>query len=143
MTANDTASPDIKVSIRGGPIRWLIVGGVLLIAAIMIGTTIMAGNFRERALNIAEPDGSSWIVRAVVNIAAERRMTTTAEGVETQQQQQLLRALGCSEMQGHLFSPAKPAAEIRQLFLSDRQRSTAAELRRERKRRQLPGAARV
>ena len=35
----------------GNPIRWLIVGGVLLIAAIMIGTTIMAGNFRERALD--------------------------------------------------------------------------------------------
>src|SRR5450432_2922986 len=56
--------------------------------------------------DIAEPTGSSCIVQAVVNIAAERRMTTTAEGVETVQQQELLRALGCSEMQGYLFSPA-------------------------------------
>jgi diguanylate cyclase (GGDEF)-like protein len=86
--------------------------------------------------DIAEPDGSSWIVRAVVNIAAERDMTTTAEGVETLQQQQLLRALGCSEMQGYLFSPAKPAAEIRQLFLSHREQSTAAEPSQGRKRRQ-------
>ena len=78
--------------------------------------------------DIAEPDGSSCIVQAVVNIAAARHMTTTAEGVETQQQQQLLRALGCSEMQGYLFSPAKPAAEIKQLFLSHRERSTAADL---------------
>jgi diguanylate cyclase (GGDEF)-like protein len=77
--------------------------------------------------DIAEPDGSSCIVQAVVNIAAARHMTTTAEGVETQQQQQLLRALGCSEMQGYLFSPAKPAAEIKQLFLSHRERSTAVE----------------
>jgi EAL domain-containing protein (putative c-di-GMP-specific phosphodiesterase class I) len=67
-------------------------------------------------------------VQAVVNIAAARHMTTTAEGVETQQQQQLLRALGCSEMQGYLFSPAKPAAEIKQLFLSHRERSTAVDL---------------
>ena len=67
--------------------------------------------------DIAEPDGSSCIVQAVVNIAAERHMTTTAEGVETEQQQELLRALGCSEMQGYLFSPPKPAAEIRQLLL--------------------------
>jgi len=33
-----------------------------------------------------------------VNIAAARHMTTTAEGVETRQQQVLLRALGCAEM---------------------------------------------
>src|SRR5258708_8135556 len=50
MTANGTASSD-TASVRDGPIRWLIVGGAFLIVAIMIGTTIMAGNFRERALN--------------------------------------------------------------------------------------------
>jgi diguanylate cyclase (GGDEF)-like protein len=76
--------------------------------------------------DIAEPGGSSCIVRAVVNIAAERHMTTTAEGVETQQQQELLRALGCSEMQGYLFSPPKPAAEIKRLFFSHGEQSTAA-----------------
>ena len=72
--------------------------------------------------DIAEPGGSSCIVQAVVNIAAARHMTTTAEGVETKQQQQLLRALGCSEMQGYLFSPAKPAAEIRQLLFAHREK---------------------
>ena len=75
--------------------------------------------------DIAEPDGSSGIVQAVVNIAAERRMTTTAEGVETEQQRDLLRALGCSEMQGYLFSPPKPAAEIRPLLLTHRHSPTA------------------
>src|SRR5947207_3413643 len=35
---------------RSRPIRWLIAGGVLLIAAIAIGTAIMIGSFRERAL---------------------------------------------------------------------------------------------
>ena len=64
-------------------------------------------------------------MQAVVNIAAERHMTTTAEGVETQQQQQVLRALGCVEMQGYLFSPAKPAAEIKQLFFSHSARREA------------------
>jgi diguanylate cyclase (GGDEF)-like protein len=68
--------------------------------------------------DIAEPDSSSCIVQAVVNIAAARHMTTTAEGVETQQQHELLRELGCAEMQGYLFSQAKPAAEIKQLFCS-------------------------
>jgi diguanylate cyclase (GGDEF)-like protein len=83
--------------------------------------------------DIAEPGGSSCIVRAVVNIAAERHMTTTAEGVETQQQQELLRALGCSEMQGYLFSPPKPAAEIKRLFFSHSEQSTAAARGRGRK----------
>jgi EAL domain-containing protein (putative c-di-GMP-specific phosphodiesterase class I) len=73
--------------------------------------------------NIAEPGGSSSIVQAVVNIAAARHMTTTAEGIETQQQQQLLRGLGCSEMQGYLFSPAKPAAELARLFFSHSERT--------------------
>jgi EAL domain-containing protein (putative c-di-GMP-specific phosphodiesterase class I) len=45
-------------------------------------------------------------------------MTTTAEGVETEQQKHLLRGLGCTEMQGYLFSPARPAEEIRRLYLS-------------------------
>jgi diguanylate cyclase (GGDEF)-like protein len=66
--------------------------------------------------DIAEPDGSSSIVQAVVNIASARNMTTTAEGVETEAQKELLRALGCTEMQGYLFSAAKPAAEVRRLL---------------------------
>jgi diguanylate cyclase (GGDEF)-like protein len=61
-------------------------------------------------------DGSSSIVQAVVNIAAARNMTTTAEGVETQQQFDLLRGLGCTQMQGYLFSAARPSSEIQELF---------------------------
>jgi len=76
--------------------------------------------------DIAEPGGSSCIVQAVVNIAAERKMTTTAEGVETQQQQELLRALGCAEMQGYLFSQAKPAAAIRLMLRSPARNAAAA-----------------
>jgi diguanylate cyclase (GGDEF)-like protein len=75
--------------------------------------------------DIAEPNGSSSIVQAVVNIAAARHMTTTAEGVETRQQMELLRSLGCAEMQGYLFSPARGAAEIKQLLLAHRGRSVA------------------
>jgi predicted signal transduction protein with EAL and GGDEF domain len=90
--------------------------------------------------DIADPDGSSCIVQAVVNIAAARHMTTTAEGVETQGQQELLRALGCSEMQGYLFSPARPAAEIKRLFFSHRDKLAAVDLGRGRPRRQAPGA---
>jgi EAL domain-containing protein (putative c-di-GMP-specific phosphodiesterase class I) len=62
----------------------------------------------------------------VVTIAADRHMTTTAEGVETEQQRELLRTLGCSEMQGYLFSAPKPAADIRSLLSAHRHGSRAA-----------------
>ncbi len=67
--------------------------------------------------DITEADGSSIIVQAVVNIAASCNMTTVAEGVETPQQKELLRALGCTQMQGFLFSGAKPSAELRKLLV--------------------------
>ena len=72
--------------------------------------------------DIARPDGSASIVQAVVNLATARRMTTTAEGVETEEQQRLLRTLGCSEMQGYLFSAARPADKMLELFALHRSR---------------------
>jgi diguanylate cyclase (GGDEF)-like protein len=69
--------------------------------------------------------GGSSIVQAVVNIAAARNMLTLAEGVETSQQRELLRALGCTEMQGFLFSPAVPASDIKRLLRSPRHKAVA------------------
>ncbi|WP_433994337.1 putative bifunctional diguanylate cyclase/phosphodiesterase [Bradyrhizobium lablabi] len=76
--------------------------------------------------DLAGAGASSSIVQAVVNIAAASDMTTTAEGVETEQQRNLLHILGCTEMQGFLFSPAIPAAEIRRLLLSPRGKAVSA-----------------
>lgn len=75
---------------------------------------------------IGDASGSSSIVQAVVNIAAARNMTTVAEGVETDSQRELLRALGCTEMQGFLFSAAMPSIEIRQLLADARDDSRSA-----------------
>lgn len=61
-------------------------------------------------------DGSSAIVEAVIGIAKKRNITTTAEGVEREGQRRELRTLGCSEMQGYLFSAAVPAQEISRLL---------------------------
>ena len=74
--------------------------------------------------DIAGADGSSSIVQAVITIARARNMTTTAEGVETEQQREMLLGFGCTEMQGYLFSPARPVAEIRPLL--SRAKSIAA-----------------
>ena len=72
-----------------------------------------------------EVDGSAAIVQAVVNIAASRNMTTTAEGVETEPQREILRKLGCTEMQGYLFSKPKPAPEVRSLLGAHREKAQA------------------
>ena len=71
--------------------------------------------------DVAEPDGSASIVQAVVNIAAARAMTTTAEGVETEEQLAALRRLACTEMQGYLFSKPLASVDIRRLLSSGRE----------------------
>ncbi len=75
---------------------------------------------------ITEVEGSAAIVRALVNIADAQHMTTTAEGIETEPQREMLRDLGCTEMQGFLFSRPRPAAEIRALLSSGKDRVVAA-----------------
>jgi diguanylate cyclase (GGDEF)-like protein/PAS domain S-box-containing protein len=71
---------------------------------------------RSFVKNIGDEGASSAIIQAVVNIAKASNMTTTAEGVEQEWQRELLRELGCTEMQGYLFSPAVSAAEIARLM---------------------------
>jgi diguanylate cyclase (GGDEF)-like protein len=56
------------------------------------------------------------IVNAVAGLAKCLNMVSTAEGVETQQQLEALQAIGCTEMQGYLFSRARPAKEVGQFF---------------------------
>src|SRR5205807_6510453 len=60
------------------------------------------------------------IVQAVTSLAHTLNMTTTAEGVETEQQLETLRAAGCTEMQGYLFSRPVPAPELARQFFARR-----------------------
>jgi diguanylate cyclase (GGDEF)-like protein len=57
------------------------------------------------------------IVRAVTGLGTDLGMTTTAEGVETREQLDLLRAEGCNEVQGYLFSAAVPATDVANLLI--------------------------
>ncbi|WP_315838307.1 bifunctional diguanylate cyclase/phosphodiesterase [Bradyrhizobium prioriisuperbiae] len=54
--------------------------------------------------------------RAVVRFAVSLGKTTTAEGVETEDQLDILRADGCAEMQGYYFSRPKRASEVAKML---------------------------
>jgi len=66
--------------------------------------------------DIGSRDESMAIVRAVVGIGKALGIITTAEGVETENQLAFVRAEGCSEVQGYLFSKPVPASQVRELF---------------------------
>ena len=53
------------------------------------------------------------IVCAIANLGRELNMVTVAEGVETSEQFALVRAAGCKQVQGFLFSRPLPAAQLR------------------------------
>ena len=48
---------------------------------------------------------SAAIIQAVAGLADSLSMTTTAEGVETRDQLERVRALGCTDVQGFFYSP--------------------------------------
>jgi diguanylate cyclase (GGDEF)-like protein len=56
------------------------------------------------------------IVKAVAGLGQGLGIVTTAEGVETRAQMDTIRAEGCTEVQGYLFSPPKPAHIIDQII---------------------------
>src|SRR6185369_11092611 len=55
------------------------------------------------------------LIRAMVGLASDLQMQTTAEGVETQEELALVRSLGCSLVQGYIFGKPMPDEEAREL----------------------------
>lgn len=56
------------------------------------------------------------IIRAVVAMAESLEMSTTAEGVETERELEIIRGLGCRKIQGYYFGRPMGAADARGLF---------------------------
>lgn len=59
------------------------------------------------------------IARTIVAVGHELRMVVAAEGVETQEQADFLREMGCDELQGYHFGRPAPASEIEARFPRD------------------------
>jgi diguanylate cyclase (GGDEF)-like protein len=66
------------------------------------------------------------IVQAVTRLARVLNVPSTAEGIETEEQLELVRAAGCTEFQGYFFSKPRPAAEITQLLQSEARMAVSA-----------------
>ncbi|MCW3835796.1 putative bifunctional diguanylate cyclase/phosphodiesterase [Sphingomonas canadensis] len=66
------------------------------------------------------------IIRAVVALAESLGMATTAEGVETEEEHQMVQRLGCTKVQGYYFGRPLPVEEARRLVTRHDGESAAA-----------------
>jgi len=67
---------------------------------------------------VGSDEGDTAIVTAVIELAAALGLDSVAEGVETEEQRDALRALGCDYAQGYWYSPGLPADTFAERYLS-------------------------
>lgn len=71
---------------------------------------------RSFVKGLPQDSDDSAIVRAIITMAHSLGLKVTAEGVETEEQLEVLRRLDCDELQGYLFSRPVPANEFEELL---------------------------
>ncbi|MEX2128144.1 MAG: EAL domain-containing protein [Xanthobacteraceae bacterium] len=76
--------------------------------------------------DLAEHPDSLAIVQSITRLGTSLGMQTTAEGVETKEQLEQLRAAGCTHGQGYYFGRPQPARDIARLLGESRPRMTEA-----------------
>lgn len=79
---------------------------------------------RSFVTELGSPDGGA-VAAAVVSLAQALGLSAVAEGVETPEQAEQLRALGCATAQGWLWSPALNGADLRDWVLAGAGRTVA------------------
>jgi diguanylate cyclase (GGDEF)-like protein/PAS domain S-box-containing protein len=79
-------------------------------STIKVDRSFVQGAARYNAESLA-------IVRAVVAMADSLEMSTTAEGVETEEELAMVRQLGCRKIQGYLFGRPMPPADAHALVV--------------------------
>jgi len=81
---------------------------------------------RSFIVDLLAHEGATAIIRAITTLADALGMETTAEGVENSDQLDILRAEGCGQIQGYLFSRPIPAKDVDALLQKlDRDRLAA------------------
>lgn len=69
---------------------------------------------------ITENQEDAVIVRSIIDLAKGLGKKSVAEGVETREQYDLLKKMGCDVIQGHLFSPSVSSEKIEKLFAMEK-----------------------
>ncbi|MDO9187448.1 MAG: EAL domain-containing protein [Bacteroidia bacterium] len=72
---------------------------------------------RSFIIDIVTDDYDKNIVKTVISMAHGMDLLVVAEGVETQEQYDLLQTMSCDVIQGYLFSKPLPASEVTKLLL--------------------------
>lgn len=67
---------------------------------------------RSFVSGIPHNEDDAIIIRAILSLARHLKLEVIAEGVETAAQREFLRAQGCAEAQGYLFTPPLPASDF-------------------------------
>ena len=80
---------------------------------------------RSFITDLASSHDDASIVRAVISMAHSLRLKVIAEGVETREQVELLRALGCDQFQGYYYSRAVDAVDARRFMATSAERLLA------------------
>jgi diguanylate cyclase (GGDEF)-like protein len=81
---------------------------------------------RSFIADIERNGDSEAIIRAIAELGASLGIATTAEGIETPEQLELVRRAGCTEVQGYLLSKPRAAAEVLDLIAGFGRKAAAA-----------------
>ena len=71
---------------------------------------------RSFVVDLPASENQRAVIEAIVAVSRAMHMATTAEGIERQEQADLLQRLGCQEGQGFFFARPMPLAELSHLL---------------------------
>jgi diguanylate cyclase (GGDEF)-like protein len=74
---------------------------------------------RAFVVRMLDDEEAMALVQTIISLARSLKLTTVAEGVETEEQADLLELLRCDQMQGYFFSVPKPREQLTALLRTD------------------------
>ncbi|MBZ5608292.1 MAG: EAL domain-containing protein [Acidobacteriia bacterium] len=73
-----------------------------------------------------EPEGSLPVIQSIVRLAHSMNLTVVAEGVETSEEMDLVRLLGCDKVQGYFYGAALAPEAVEELLAGEERKAAVA-----------------